>query len=270
MSYQKLANFAPDIDNSYSRDPLYYCTLDPLDSQFMHGTMGRTEGRYNSHCSTYLAHYCAAQWDDVCDAISEDPETRFPNTNLDISVLTDTPRGSQNQALDPIPYGEQMTINAAQKKYRISTTNCNIRCEPFDPTVPNSPLVCYESSAPCPIKGSAGTTEYCFGAQASAPCIREYGLTEAQARDIQNDRLMNRLLDRPKNAMQILLQIYFGARKLDTLKYLNGTRLGAFYNYLGYPLETDKSPYKEHPNLFPTSSQAALYTPAYHNFSNRR
>jgi len=235
MSYQKISDFAPNIDNSYSADPLYYCTLDYLDSQFLHGTMGRTEGRYNDHCSTYLAHKCASDWDDVCEAISDDPEIRYPNTNLDISVMTDTPRGSQCQAWDPIPYGEQMTIDAARKKYRLSTDNCNIRCEPFDPLVPNSPLVCFESTIPCPTGGSESTTDFCFGGQPSAPCIRDYALTENQAKNIETDRLMHRLLDRPKNAMELLIEIYFGSKKHRTLQFIKGTRLAAFYNYLGYP-----------------------------------
>lgn len=233
MSYRKLSDFAPNIDNSYSNDPLLYCTLDYMDSEFLHGAMGRTQGKYNSNCTTFLTHRCANNWDAVCEAISEDTETRFPNTNLDISP-TDVPQGFYNQALDPITYGEQIVLGTAQKKYRINTENCNIKCEPFDPTVPNSPLVCWETSIPCSGENSATTSEFCYGSAAPGQCIREYGLTKEQALDIDNDPVMNKLLDMTSDTSILFEQILRGCKKLDTLKYIKGSRLYYFFKYNGY------------------------------------
>jgi hypothetical protein len=229
--YRQIADFAPNIDNEYSRNPLYYCTLDAMDAQFLHGAPGKTFGRYNKHCSEFLADRCANQWDELCEAISRDKETRFPNEAAPLgSVFVDAPRPPC------LPYGEQLIRDAAFKRFRKSTKNCNVKCELFDPTVPNSPMICYET------KESCGTglvpEEQCLGA-----CTGQYGqcqsvftISPEQAAHLDLDPLMNKILNKPEIAMDLLEQIYFNLRQENKLSLVQNTRLGRFYEFLGHPL----------------------------------
>lgn len=229
--YRQLSDFAPNIDNEYSRNPLLYCALNEMDSQFLHGAQGRIFGRYNKHCSEFLAARCANNWDELCEAISHDKETRFPNEAGPLgSVYID---GLKSPCLT---YGDQLTRDAAFKRFRSETKNCNVKCEPFDPTVPNSPLICYESKVSC---ASGPVPEaVCQGASAEAygSCESVFVVSPEQAKMLDMDPLMNKLLDKPDLAMDLLEQIYLNMKKAGTLGLLRQTRLGRFYEFLGHPV----------------------------------
>jgi hypothetical protein len=229
--YRQIGDFAPEVDNAYSRDPLLYCVLDPMDSQFIHGSSGRTFGKYNRHCSEFLTQRCAENWDEVCEAISKDKEGRFPDEAAALSA----PNGYGAAAAPCLPYGQMIIRQSAFKKFRVQTNDCNVKCEPFDPTVANSPMVCYETRQACAAT-SARTTDVCLGVSEAGECRGVYKILPAQALQLDSDPVMNKILDQPHIAMDLLEAIYGEMRTDGTLGLLRNTRLGKFYEYLGHPV----------------------------------
>ncbi len=230
LMYRSISDFAPNIDNEYSRNPLLYCTLSEMDSQFLHGAQGRIFGRYNKHCSEFLASRCANHWDELCDAVSKDKETRYPNeAGPSGSVYVDTP------AAPCLPYGEQLIRDAAFKRFRSTTKDCNVKCEPFDPTVPNSPLICYETKVSC--ASGPVPEEVCVGAcDGYGQCQSVFTISPEQAQLLDMDPLMNKLLNKPDIAMDLLEQIYLNMKQQGTLGLIRQTRLARFYEFLGHPV----------------------------------
>lgn len=220
--YRQISDFAPNIDNEYSADPLFYCSTDMLDSQFLHGSQGRIFGRYGKHCSEFLAARCANQWDEVCDAISMDRETRYPSMS---GVYSDS------QKTVCLPYGEQLVRETAMKKYKIATIDCNIQCEPFDPTVANSPMICFETRATCSLNSVSNT---CSNTRDGGVCESIFSITPEQAKVLDTDPVMNRILDKPEIALDLLEKIYGTMKKENTLELIRNTRLGKFYQFLGH------------------------------------
>lgn len=224
--YRQISDFAPQLDNEHSRDPLLYCALDTMDAQFLHGATGRIYGRYSQHCAEFLSTRCAAEWDHVCEAISKDKEGRYPNES------SSTLSGGTPPCL---PYGEQLIRDAAFKRFKTEVQDCNVQCEPFDPTIANSPLVCYETRRRC----SAGTTqpwEMCMGTAEYGQCQPIFVITPEQAQQLDDDPLMNKLISNPQIAMDLLEEIYFNMKRANTLSLLRNTRLARFYEYLGHPV----------------------------------
>lgn len=229
--YRQISDFAPNIDNEYSRNPLLYCALSEMDSQFLHGSQGRIFGRYNKHCSEFLASRCSNEWDELCEAISKDKETRFPNeAGPSGSIYADVPRPPC------LPYGEQLIRDSAFKRFRVETKNCTVKCEPFDPTVPNSPLICYESKEPC-TNGVNPEDSVCMGnCSGYGQCQSVFKISPEQARTLDLDPVMNKILDKPDIAMDLLEQIYHNMKLDGSLSLIRQTRLARFYEFLGHPV----------------------------------
>jgi hypothetical protein len=227
--YRQISEFAPNIDNEYSRNPLYYCTLSEMDSQFLHGAQGRIFGRYNKHCSEFLASRCANEWDELCEAISHDKEIRYPNEAQPLGSIY--VNGVQKPCL---PYGQQLLRDAAFKRFRSETRNCNVKCEPFDPTVANSPLICYETKVSC--ASGPVPEEYCQGSPGDnyGSCESVFIISPEQAKTLDMDPVMNKILDKPELAMDLLEQIYLNMKKAGTLGLIHQTRLARFYEFLGH------------------------------------
>lgn len=228
--YRQICNFAPEIDNDYSKDPLLYCVLDTMDSQFLHGAPGRTFGKYSSNCYQLLTDRCSKNWDQLCEAISRDKTTNYPNSGGPVSGYEYT---CQNTPC--LPYGEQILRDSAFKKYRAEMKGCNVKCEPFDPTVVNSPLICYDTRSQC-TAGPNGT-EVCIGDNPEGGmCVNIYKLTDDQVRGLDQDPVMNKILNKPEIALDLLEKIYKNMKNDNRLSALRGTRLGKFYEYLGHSL----------------------------------
>lgn len=228
--YRQISDFAPDINNEITADPLLYCVLDTMDSQFLHGATGRTFGKYNEHCSEYLSTRCAIKWDGVCEAMSKDKETRFPNTGGPLTEYTINGLSNQGPCL---PYGQQIIRDTAFKKYKVQLNDCNVYCEPFDPTVANSPLVCYESRTTC----TSGPTNYevCEGSSEGGICSSVYKITPEQIPTLDSDPVMNKILDNPKIASDLIDKIYYTMKNDGSLGSLKNTRLYRYLQYAGYP-----------------------------------
>lgn len=175
-------------------DPVYYCALDGLDSQFAFGSTGFQKGNYL--CSEYMSNRCAAEWDAVCQATLENPAYKYPRPECCPAGLTD---------------GQAMLREAAFKHFLIGTKNCWSACEPFDPTVADSPLVCRQIDT-APTTGMSPFVIWALDGKQVAgcpaldnpPCEKYYGMTEAQMRHLDQDPIMQNLLLAPYIAMDLL------------------------------------------------------------------
>lgn len=219
LNYRPISNVAPKFQDPARTDPLLYCLLDTMDSQFLHGSSGRLFGKYNENCTRFLSNRCAKQWDDICESVSRDKTTNFPNTADSIENVY-----GKNKCL---PYGDQIIRDAALQRFKVATMNCNVRCEPHDPLNANSPLICYETRDSCSLRDQRNGV--CFGSANRGECKRIYTILPEQIATLDQDPLMNKILERPHLAMDLLIGIYENMKQDKTLSSLIGTRLGQFY-----------------------------------------
>lgn len=212
--YRPIQTFAPDMKDTIRTDPLFYCLLDTMDSQFIHGSTGRIYGKYNENCSHFLTNRCALKWDPICEAVSKDKTMNFPNTGAT------NPKGGCSPCL---AYGDQIVRNAALQRFKVASMNCNVKCEPHDPLNPESPLICYETSTPC-----NPTDKTCFGTARYGTCKPVYKIAPEQIPTLDQDPLMNKILEKPQLAYDMLFGIYETMRAEGTLRSLDQTKLGRF------------------------------------------
>ena len=91
----------------------------------------------------------------------------------------------------------------------VENHRCKWRYALFDPTVPSSPLVRFEADT-------------CQGS-----CLPEF---DVDASTIDSDRVMDKILLKPKIAPLLLTNIYNRRKRMGTLGELEGTKLGRFYS----------------------------------------
>ena len=202
---------------------LSYITQSHLDSQFLHGTFGRINDKYSKHGQAYLSSRCAKNWDAICEIESRNAKNTYPNMLYGIDLITK----SHNRG---ITSGEQLVRNTAFKRYKVEVKNCNLLCEPYDPSVPNSRLVCFES------KIDAGDMNLRYGAVAgSVPagsCKGVYSLEHIE--NVDSEPVLNKLITYPYICPDLLVMIHRDMTKRGTIGKLRGTRIGAFYETLGF------------------------------------
>lgn len=225
MSYKKIEEFSTGFHN-ISNDPLTYCLLDTLDSQFINGTTGRIFGRGNRQCAIFMSNRCAEKWDNICEIMSTCDESRFPDM-----------ANNNDGCHIPTTAGNLLVRDTAYLKYLLNANGSNVQCEPFDPTVADSPTICYinHSSATFGDTHVNKTGVWDNGEIKNIPCaqdasyVREYGLTEEQIKVIDKDPVMNKLIDNPNIAPELLKGIYWSLHTRNQLPKLKGTRLGYFF-----------------------------------------
>lgn len=195
--------------NAYtpSTNPISYCLTDRLDSGFGHGSISNIIGPNSAPCQQYMAQYCSEQWDSWCEAASRNSCNDYPNQVQGCN-------GSGDIACKGLNLGEALIRNVASEKYLIAMGNCHRVYEPFDPTVPTSPMVSSWKSDTC------GYTNNCVPVYAVDP------------ETIDKDVVMDKILARPAIAQDILLNIYNTMKRQGTLGRLKGTKLGHFYDTL--------------------------------------
>lgn len=214
MSYVSIKNFGPSVKSQ--SNPLVYCATTELLSGFSE-TLGGNNlmGPNSSQCQRFMAEYCGNNWDGVCEYLSQDTRTGgYMNTVMPCN----SPYNSN--ILNGITKGQILIRNAAAEKYLIGMSgNCQRVYQPFDPTVADSPLISTWQGW----SGECGSTSNCY---ADNKCIPIYGV---DAKNIDNDPIMNKLLDQPWIGMDILVNIYNTSKTGGTLEDLVGTKLYAFF-----------------------------------------
>ncbi len=214
--YQNISSFGPQVKSLAVNNPLSYCLSDGMDNSFMHGGYaGKMLNRTTEPCQNYISEYCSNNWDEYCDLESKSQFKMANSVNKEQNTL--------NKAVVGLTAGEVLIYNTAMKKYIIRREgNCIEIKKQFDLTVASSPM--YSEW----VSGDA----YCSGGNCNDPnsvggaCISIYGVDPTK---IDSDPLMNKILDKPIIAVDILKRIYIDMKRDGSLNQLNGTRLGTFF-----------------------------------------
>lgn len=189
-NYINISQFG-QMGNPLVDNPLSYCMLDNMDNKFIHGS--NQLGQNSKKCQMFMSDYCSKSWDDNCKIFSENMNRGLPNNIPQYNSLYD------------LSEGEILILNTASKKYLINKNENNIRYEPFDPNVANSPLVSYKICNDTP-------------------------MYSVNPNEIDNDPVMNKILNKPTIALSILVNIYNTMKRNGTLESLLNTKLGQFFS----------------------------------------
>lgn len=227
MSYSLIADFGNKAGAMPDTNPLSYCAVSDLDSAFSH-TMGGSSGLMGPNtpqCQLFMAQYCAHNpngWDGVCEYKSNDTTPFLPNSVAQCNGINGSCMGPGLGSATT--QGQILIRNTASEKYlKYMSGNCIRDYQPFDPTVPNSPLISkwIQGSNSC----GAGNCN------ANNTCIPIYDVDE---KVIDNDPVMNKILAQPWIAMDILINIFNHRKRSGTLEKLRGTKLYKLYSNPGF------------------------------------
>lgn len=213
MSYANISSFGQSVGQSAQNDPLTYCALSGLQSGFYHtiGGGNSISGPNSSQCQLFTAQYCAHNpkgWDGVCEYLSNDKSTIYPNS---VSTIGTSGASLGSGIGNFLSQGQILIRNTASEKYlKEMSGNCTRQYEPFDPTSASSPLISRWYAG-----GNRGT------------CIPVYDVDE---NTIDNDPVMNKILNQPWIAIEILINIYNTRIRTGTIESLSTTKLGKFFN----------------------------------------
>ena len=201
-NYTPIKKFGKNVQ---SNDPLTYCLVDTMDKNF-YNVIGDLYGPRSDRCQAYMAQKCADDWNGFCEYYVQ--EHQFKDQGWPINVPA--PNTEQNNVFGEaynqnVSLGDQLLQNASARKY-CDYVNCQKRCEPFDPTNPDSPQITFYDS------NRVG--------QGCVPVCR------VDPNTIDNDPLMDRMLSKPTAVAPTLINICNTARREGT--DLSGTKLGKF------------------------------------------
>ena len=210
--YQNISSFGPQVKGLAINNPLSYCLSTPMENSFVHGGhAGRTLNRSSKPCQSYISEYCSNNWDEYCELESKNDSRLSNSLNIEQNVLANPNVG--------LSAGEVLMYNTALKKYVIRREgSCKLISTQFDPTVASSPMY----------NEWIGGNEDCFAGckNNGTECVSVYGVNPST---INSDPLMNKILNKPSIALDILKKIYVDMKRDKTLSQLKGTRLGNFF-----------------------------------------
>lgn len=206
-SYKQIIQLGSNAYNPIN-NPLSYCIDNTMDQRFLHGgSSDNIAGQSSKACQAFLSDYCAENWDDFCElAASNKSVNQYPN-NIQGCLSS-----GNNTPCMGITQGEILIHNTATKKYLKEMHGCVKKFEPFDPNVATSPMISY------------WVKDIYTGQKGCVPVYEVDPLT------IDNDIVMDKILERPIIALEILINIYNSMKNNNTLVQLRGTKLGNFYS----------------------------------------
>jgi hypothetical protein len=205
-NYRNINNFGNTPSNKFSSsvsNPLTYCINDTMSKGFLHGGNAYKYGQNSKECQAFLSDYCAQGWDGVCEFASKNNRKYDPNNLANANI------SGNIYNFEGLTSGDVLIRNTAAKKYLISLGNCIPRYEPFDPTVADSPMIQYWDSG-----------------EGQNNCIPLYAV---DPKVIDDDIVMNKLLEKPTLAIDILINIYNNMKRMGMLDELNNTKIGKYF-----------------------------------------
>jgi len=172
---------------------LQYCFGDKSDSIIMFGHGLLNDSR---NAQIYSAKYCSKNWNKICEIASMDNDTNVinlvkPNTTIRLSR------------------GQILIRNTAIMKYMIGVFGAVEKKEYLYPQDSTSPIVTYWSSK-----------------NELHPMHMEFSVNPY---NIDSDPVMNKILEQPHIAIDILQSIHKNMKKTNNLRQLNDTKLGSFF-----------------------------------------
>ena len=221
-NYSSIGAFGGNMKSPIS-NPWNFCINETISQSFNGGpTTSNLYAQYSKRCQIFTADYCAQNWDENCEKASKNINYQYPN------IFGRSGLGSEFECEQKLTAGDYLIRNAAAQRFKISMGNCNQVCEPFDPNVADSPIICYDATWGGNCMGyNAGAYNggNCEGS--NGRCIPQF---EVNPKNIDRDIIMNKVLANPKIAISILINIYNTMKRKGTFKYLAQTQLGRFFN----------------------------------------
>lgn len=203
FGYKNIQNFANNLISD-DTNPAYLCVNDTLSQKFLNGTNPVITGQTSKQCQMYMSDYCSQNFDSICELASQNTNMTYPNELVFGSI------NGRPYNLKGLTSGEILIRNTACKKYLVAMGNCKPKLIPFDPTVASSPLVMSWDN-------SSGENN----------CNPQFMV---KPEDIDNDIVMNKLIQKPTIALDLLINIYNNHKRVGTLNKLDNTNLGKFFN----------------------------------------
>jgi hypothetical protein len=205
-NYSTIGEFGPSINQSTS-NVFAYCAVTDLESGFAHGSIGGSGGLLSpegQQCQIGSAQVCAKDYGGVCRVLAEDRTTGLPN-----AMSTANMKYYKNPTK-----GEIFLRNVASERFLTKMSeNCKRVYQPLDPTVAGSPLISSWLSSGTKCQSSNWK---------NGVCVPEYGV---DPKTIDQDEVMNKILEKPWIAMDVLVNMYNSAVRNGTLENLKGTKL---------------------------------------------
>lgn len=224
-NYSTIGDFGPGAGLAPQNDPLTYCVLTGVESEFQHLLGGGLLGPNSGQCQKFMAQYCATKgWDGICEYKSNDANTRYPN-------MVSSCNGPNGSCMGPgignaMTSGQMLIRNTAAEKYIVAMSgNCRRVYEPFDPTVADSPLL----SSWVPDGKSCMGSGHCNNSPNA--CVPIY---DVDAKTIDMDPVMNKILMQPWIAQDILGNIFQNRKRTGRLAELANTKLGRYFSQQGF------------------------------------
>jgi hypothetical protein len=203
--YKTISDFGKGTTPSPVNNPLSYCTDHTMNNLFVHGAIAQTiAGPDGKHCKAFMSERCSQNWDQACENESKNISRHVPNQ------LEKCGSGP-----DFLTAGEILVKNTASRKYLVNMlgNQCNVKYEPFDPTVASSPMVSFWDSSKCNTRGTGN-------------CVPVYAV---DPKNIDSDPVMTKILNKPIIALSLLINIYNTAKRKNKLEELKGTRIYSFF-----------------------------------------
>jgi len=212
MPYSTFFQFGKELNPSEknptnSANPLTYCLLPTLNSQFFHGSTsaGQLYSNSNTACSNFMAERCQNKWDSYCDAFVElNQDTYWPNLGVMDQLAFDNAKLFWNLKTT---VGDDLIRNVMYHRYICPQHQYSTR-EPFDPNVANSPMIqVYDNYVPYYSK--------------------VIGLHDFQ--QIQTDPYIPKMIQHAKLCTDVLGRIFLGYIRKEPNLRLEGTVLEQFF-----------------------------------------
>ena len=204
MSYVSLASLGIIETNKLSalNDPISACSTTGLAQQQMSGSFYPNTPN-SEQCQYFVSGYCSNNWSPTCEYVSNDQTPVLPAMRSESGNVGDS-NGVIGVGTPNLTLGQIHIRQTAMEKYRkFMSSNCQRRYEPFDPTVANSPMISKWIS-------SGGS------------CVAIYDVDE---KTIDADPVMNKILNNPTIAMNVLIPIYNYRKANNTISDLRKTKL---------------------------------------------
>lgn len=226
-SYVSLGSFGSPQNNPLS----YVAVGNAIESGFMHtlGGKGSFVDPDSPQSQFFSAQFCGnSDWKDgICEYMSKDPTY---GAMVNAVAPCNNPLGDFGNGMgSALTKGQMLIRNAAAERFLMfMSNNCSKYYEPFDPTVADSPLISKwkpnGNASGMGINGAGcNSSQGCLG---SNVCVPIYGVDE---KTIDNDPIMNKILQQPWIAMDVLVNMYNNALNMNTLSKLKGTKLYSFF-----------------------------------------
>lgn len=211
MPYSTILQFGNALNTasqnpSNAANPLTYCLLPTLNSQFNHGSTsaGQLYSNSNTACSNYMAERCKQTWDGYCQAFVDlNRDTYWPNLGVIDQAAYENAKNFWNLQTT---LGDDLIRNVMYHRYICAQQYATP--QPFDPNVANSPEIqVYDNYIPY----------YSTVIHLSDPST------------IESDPYISKMMEHAKICTDVLGRIYLAMVRKEPNVHLTGTSLERFF-----------------------------------------